>query len=169
MPQPLKEILTGPQGAKYGALPKIAIPGDDETVLRFAQELLGEVKTKPIYRRDNIPVYPYEEKARIEGMNPSTFRTFIDRYVACFKQKFDDKGEPYDVVRTINRETAQGVLDCIDFWSGLREVAQVNPVPMPFMDAEGNVSLLQPGYDEKTKTLTLDESNYHASNASAGN
>ena len=155
MPQALKEVLTGLQGAKYGALTKIAIPGDDETLLRFAQELLDELKPRPIYRRDNIPVYPYDEKARIEVMSASTFRTFVDRYVACFKQKFDDKGEPYDVVRSINKETAQGVLDCIDFWSGLREVVEVNPVPMWAMDAEGNVSVMQPGYDEKAKTLTF--------------
>jgi hypothetical protein len=157
MPQQakLKEVLTGPQGAKYGALTKISIPGDDETLLRFAQELLDELKTKTIYRRDNIPVYPYEEKARIEVMSASTFRTFVDRYVACFKQKYDDKGEPYDVVRSINKETAQGVLDSIDFWTGLREVVTVNPVPMPLMDEDGNVTLLQPGYDEKTKTLTF--------------
>src|SRR6266478_7108684 len=136
MPQALKEVLTGPQGAKYGALPKIAMPGDDETLLRFAQDLLDELKTKPIYRRDNIPVYTYEEKARIEYMEPDTFRSFVDRYVACFKQKFDDKGDPYDVVRTINTETSKGVLRCIDFWSGLREIVEVNPVPMPRVDAE---------------------------------
>jgi len=155
MPQALKEVLTGPQGVKYGALPKIAIPGDDETLLRFAQELLDELKTKPIYRRNNIPVYPCEEKARIEVMSASAFRTFVDKYVACFKQKFDQHGEPYDVVRSINKETAQGVLDCKDFWSGLREILEVNPVPMCVMNAEGNVVMLQPGYDEKTKTLTF--------------
>lgn len=155
MPQALKEVLTGPQGVKYGALPKIAVPGDDETLLRFAQEVLDELKTKPLYRRDNIPVYPYDEKARIEVMGASTFRTFVDRYIACFKQKFDDKGEPYDVVRSINKETSQGVLDCIDFWSGLREVVEVNPVPMWARDAEGNVAVMQPGYDEKAKTLTF--------------
>jgi hypothetical protein len=155
MPQAFKEVLTGPQGVKYGALPKIAMPGDDETLLRFAQELLDELKTKPIYRRDNIPVYPYEEKARIEIMSASTFRTVVDKHVACFKQKFDDKGEPYDVVRSINKETAQGVLDCIDFWSGLREIVEVNAVPMCAIDAEGNVICMQPGYDEATKTLTF--------------
>src|SRR5438477_12081354 len=155
MPQALKEVLTGPQAVKYGTLTKIAIPGDDETLLRFAQELLDELKTKPIYRRDNIPVYPYEEKARIEVMSASAFRTFVDKYVACFKQKFDQHGEPYDVVRSINKETAQGVLDCIDFWKGLREIVEVNPVPMWAEDAEGNVFVMEPGYDEKAKTLTF--------------
>lgn len=155
MPQALKEILTGPQAVKYGALPKIAIPGDDETLLRFAQELLDELKNKPIYRRDNIPVFPYDEKARLEVMSASAFRTFIDKHVACFKQKFDHAGDAYDVVRTISKETAQGVLDCKDFWSGLREVMTVNPVPTCVMDEEGNLSLLQPGYDEKTKSLTF--------------
>jgi hypothetical protein len=151
----LKEVLTGPQGAKYGALTKVAIPGDDETLLRFAQELLDELKSKPIYRRDNIPVFPYEEKARIEVMSASAFRTFVDKYMACFKQKFDYAGDAYDVVRSISKETAQGVLDCKDFWSGLREVIEVNAVPMPFKNTDGKLALLEPGYDEKTKTLTF--------------
>jgi hypothetical protein len=151
----LQEVLTGPQGAKYGALPKIAIPGDDETLLRFAQDLLEVLKEKPIYRRDNVPMFPYEEKARLQEMTAQTFRTFIDRYVACFKQKYDKDGEPYDVIRSVNKETAAGVLECIDFWSGLREIIAINPVPMPVVDAEGNLKLLQPGYDEETKTLTF--------------
>jgi hypothetical protein len=155
MPQALKEVLTGPQAAKYGPLPKIAIPGDDETLLRFAQELLDELKSKPIYRRDNIPVFPYEEKARIDEMSASAFRTFVDKYVACFKQKFDHNGDAYDVVRSINKETARGVLDCKDFWSGLREIIEVNPVPMWSRDADGNLTLTEPGYDENTKALTF--------------
>ena len=157
MPQAkLKEVLTGPQGAKYGTLVKLAIPGDDETVLRFAIELLDELKNKPIYRRDMVVVRPYTEKARIEPMSASTFRTFVDKNVAVFKQKYDEKGEPFDVIRTINKETAQGVMDCDDFWIGLREIVSVNPVPMPVIETDGgSVKLLTPGYDEVTKTLTF--------------
>jgi hypothetical protein len=152
----LKEVLTGPQGTKYGALVKLAMPGDDETVLRFGTELLDELKNKPIYRRDMVVVRPYTEKARIEPMSASTFRTFVDKYVAVFKQKYDEKGEPYDVIRTINKETAQGVMECDDFWMGLREIISVNPVPMPVMDENNeNVKLLTPGYDDVTKTLTF--------------
>jgi len=47
-----------------------------------------------------------------------------DRYVACYKQKYDQKGTPFDVIRTINKETAQGVLECEEFWSGLREIVR---------------------------------------------
>jgi hypothetical protein len=152
----LKEVLTGPQGAKYGALTKLAMPGDDETLLRFAQELLDELKPKPIYRRDMVVVRPYTEKARIEPVSPSAFRTFVDKYVAVFKQKYDEKGEPFDVIRTINKETAQGVMDCFEFWSELREIVTVNPVPMPAADENGeNDKLLHPGYDEARKTLTF--------------
>jgi hypothetical protein len=157
----LKEVLTGPQGLKYGALVKIALPGDDETLLRFSQDLLDELRLKPIYRRDMVVVRPVmvtpgmKTGGRIEPMTASSFRTFVDHYVAVFKQKYDEKGEPFDVVRSINKETAQGVLDCDDFWSGLREIVTVNPVPMLSADEEGNVTLLQPGYDEKTKTLTF--------------
>jgi hypothetical protein len=103
-----------------------------------------------------VVVRPYTEKARIEPMSPSTFRTFVDKNVAVFKQKYDEKGEPFDVIRTINKETAQGVMDCDDFWIGLREILSVNPVPTPVIETDGgSVKLLTPGYDEVTKTLTF--------------
>lgn len=155
-PPHLHEVLTGPQAQKYGSLPKVALPGDDDTLLRFAEELLHHLRGKEVYRRDNVAVYPYHEKGRLEIMTAQTFRTFIDRYVACFKRKFDNSGEPFDVIRSVNKETAAGVLDCIDFWSGLREVVSINPIPMPSIDEEGNMHYLRPGYDEKTRTLTFE-------------
>jgi len=153
----LHQVLSGPQGKKFGALPKVAIPTDDETLLLFAQELLVHLRKHGIYRRDNVPVVPYQAKARLEIISAQALRTFVDRYVACAKQKYDQKGTPFDVIRTINKETAQGVLECEEFWSGLREIVAVNPVPKCVIDleAEKPLRLLQPGYDEKTKTLTF--------------
>lgn len=150
----LKEVLAGPQGKKYGPLPKVSLPGDDEQLLFFAQQLLSVLRNKAIYRRDTVAVFPYPEKARLEMMDGQSFRTFVDEFVACYKQKFGEKGAPYDVVRTMNRETAEGVLRCFKFWSGLREIESVNPVPRPVLVGD-QVKMLVPGYDEETKTLTF--------------
>jgi hypothetical protein len=155
MPAKLQEILIGPQAAIYGALPKVALPGDDETLLRFAKELAELLKDKGIYRRDATVVYPYQQKARLHAMTAHAFRTFIDEFVACSKQKFDNNGEPYDVIRSVNKETAQGVLEAYRFWSELHEIIAVEPLSVPVEDEGGNVSLLDPGYDPKTKTLTF--------------
>jgi hypothetical protein len=151
----LHEVLSGPQSKKFGALPKVAIPGDDETLLRFAKEILTHLHKKEIYRRDNIPVVPYKAKARLEILTAQAFRTEVDEHIACFKQKYDEKGTPYDVIRTINKEAAQGVLEARHFWSGLREIEAVNPVPMAAWTWEGPVNLRKPGYDEASKTLTF--------------
>lgn len=151
----LQEVLAGPQSAIYGPLPKVALPGDDETLRRFALLLLPHLKGNGIYRRDNVPLFPYEEKARLEIMNSQGFRTFVDKFVACYKQKFDSHDEPFDVLRSMNKETAEGVLNCFDFWKELDEIIEINPVPLPAMADDGTLSLLLPGYDDKTKTLTF--------------
>ena len=100
---------------------------------------------------------PYKEKARLEILTPHAFRTLVHRDIACCKRKDDDKGNPFDVVRTINTETAQGVLECSEFWIGLREILAIRLVPTFVLDPDAatGARLLQRGYDEKTKTLTF--------------
>ena len=155
-PQPLQEVLAGPQSTIYGPLPKVALPADDETLRRFALLLLPNLTDKGLYRRDNVPVFPYPAKARLEMMSAQSFRTFVDKYVACYKRKYDDHDEPFDTIRSMNKETAEGVLQCFDFWSELEEIVELNPVPMPAMAEDGSVYFLEPGYDAKTKTLTFE-------------
>jgi hypothetical protein len=154
----LQEVLVGPQAAKYGALPKLPLPGDDQTILRFAMDSLTLLKGKPIYRRDRVPVLLYPERARLEVLEAQTYRTWVERYFVCYKQKFDHHtGEPFDVIRSMNKETAEAVLKCVDFWRGLPEIEAVNPARSLSIDEEtSEMSLLQPGYDDKTKTLTFE-------------
>ena len=153
----LQEVLTGWQSVKYGPLPKVQLPADDALLSRFAQEILEIVRMKGIYRRDNVPVLPDPVRGRLEILDAQTFRTWVERHLVCFKQKFDKDGEPFDVLRTMNKETAEGVLKCMEFRSGLVEVVSVNPVRLPSIDEEtGELTLLQPGYDERTKTLTFE-------------
>lgn len=152
----LQEILAGPQSVKYGALPKCELPGDDVLLSSFARQLLGIVNDKGIYRRDNVPVFPYFERARLEILEAQTFRSWLEKFLVCFKTKFDEGGDPFDILRTMNKETAEGVLRCIEFWSGLPEIVTVNPVRLPSLAADGTYSLLTPGYDNKSKTLTFE-------------
>jgi hypothetical protein len=150
----LQEILVGPRCVKYGPLPKIELPGDDVLLLDFARQVLAVVKDKGIYRRDNVPVFPYMERGRLEIFEAQAFRSWAETVLVCFKTKFDDAGEPFDVLRTMNKETADGVLKCIEFWTGLLEIVTVNPVRLPSV-SDNLLTLLEPGYDEKTKTLTF--------------
>lgn len=155
-PSPLQEILAGPQSVKYGPLPKIELPADDVLLSYFARQILALVKEKGIYRRDNVPVFPYTERARLEILEAQTFRSWLEQYLVCFKTKFEED-DPYDVLRTMNKETAEGVLRCIEFWSGLLEIVTVNPVRLPCCATDnGPITLLKPGYDEDSKTLTFE-------------
>ena len=152
----LQEILCGRQVATYGPLPKVEMPADNVLVSHFARQILQLVKDKGIYRRDNVPVFPYVERARLEVLEAQAFRTWLERFLVCFKTKFDGAGDPFDVLRTVNKETAVAVLKCIDFWTGLFEIVTVNPVRLPSLAADGTLTLLEPGYDEKTQTLTFE-------------
>jgi hypothetical protein len=153
----LAELLSGPQSRKYGALPKVELPSDDALLLRFAKQILAVVRNKGIYRRDNVPVLAHPALFRLEILEPQTFRTWVEHFLVCYKRRFDRNGTPYDVLRTMSKEQAEGVLKCAEFWSGLPEIEAVNPERSLAIDPEtGEMSLLSAGYDPKTKTLTFE-------------
>jgi len=141
----LQEILAAPKSTIYGPLPKIELPADDVLLSDFARQVLALVQDKGIYRRDNVPVFPYMERGRLEILDAQTFRTWVERYLVCFKTKFDHAGDAFDVLRTMNRETADGVLRCIEFWSSLPEIVTVNPARLPTSFENGQLNLLKPG------------------------
>jgi hypothetical protein len=153
----LQEVLTGPQVAKYGAMPIVLLPGDDELSSHFAAELLQILRDKGIFRRGNVVVLPDLEAGCLRVVRAHAFSTWVERHLCCYKMKFDRNGEPYHVLRTMTTEQAEKVLACEDFWKGLPEIEAVNPARSLSIDGEtGEMSLLQPGYDEKTKTLTFE-------------
>jgi hypothetical protein len=152
----LQEVLTGPHAHKYGALPKVELPSDDALLSRFAQHILAIVKDKGIYRRDYVPVLAYPALRRLEVLDPQTFRTWVEQWLVCYKRRFDRNGVPYDALRTMTKEQAEGVLKCAEFWSGLPEIRTVNPERSVAIDPDtGKMILLDIGYDPKSKTLTF--------------
>lgn len=151
----LQEVLAGPQSAIYGPLPKIALPGEDELLSRFATELLSMVKEKGLFRRDNVVVYAYDQRRRLEEMEPKTFRTWVEKFCVCYKTKYDDNGDPVNPLKTMPKEAAEGVLACLDFWQGLPEVERCQPVPLPIINDAGELVLLEAGYHAESKTLTF--------------
>ena len=154
----LQEILCGPQSTRYGSLPIVPLPGDDELGLYFAKHLLEILKDKGIYRRDNVVVRPYAEGGCLKIVEAYAFSTWVEHHLLCYKTTFDQDGYPsYPVLRTMSKAQAERVLACEDFWKGLPEIEAVNPARSLSIDAEtGEMSLLQPGYDEKSKTLTFE-------------
>ena len=151
----LHEVLAGPLSETYGALPKIALPGDDELLLYFAKRILDLVKDQAIYRRDTVVVYPYEQRARLEPMEASAFRSWVEDYCVCYKVRYDQAGDPMHFLRTMPKDIADGVLNCVEFWQGLREIEECNSCPLPVLGGDGGMELLLDGYDAGSKTLTF--------------
>ena len=152
----LHEVLSGPQADIYGMLPTLALPGDDTLLLLFARQILEVIKEHSIYRRDNVVVYPYEQRARLEPMEPTAFRSWIEDYCVCYKVRHDPAGDPYHVLRTMPKDIADGVLACQDFWQGLREIEECSSCPLPVYAADGAMVLPLAGYNPETKTLTFE-------------
>jgi hypothetical protein len=73
----------------------------------------------------------------------------------CYTYKVKDE-QPVKVKKTMNAETAKGVLSSPAFKRELRLLSRVNPIPMPVQRADGSLELLKPGYDEPSGALTLD-------------
>jgi hypothetical protein len=144
----LQEIWSGPEGP----LPKIMLPGPDSLLSVFAKELAGVAKTKGLYRRDNMVVL--SEKGRLEIVTPQRFRTWVEEHLVCYKPKFDNAGDRYDVLQTMNAEVADGVLQCDDFRRELPRVRALNPVRAVLIADGVPARLLPIGYDADTKTLT---------------
>lgn len=157
MKRVLLEILSGPQAKRYGALPKVQLPDDDSLLSLFAREILAIVKQKGVYRRDSLPVLAHPALVRLVILDPQTFRTWVERFLVCYKRRWDRNGQPFDVLRTMTKEQAEGVLKCDQFWTDLPEIEAVNSERSLVIDPEsGEISFLKAGYDAKTKTLTFD-------------
>jgi len=161
----LQQVLAGHLGVRFGARPAIPLPDDDEMLSETASLLLQNVREKGIYRRDSVVVYPYAPKRRLEMMTAQTFRTWVEVKggVACVKTRYDRSGDPYQVVRTMPKEVAEGVLQSVAFWPELPEIARVAAVPMPVVRSwdddgwpTGAIDLLQPGYDHQAEIFTFD-------------
>lgn len=152
-----REVLAGPLAKKFGFKPKVEAPGEQQSLLLFIEDLLPVIENKPIYRRDNVPMFPNEEKGRLDQVRPSAFRSWVDRYAVCTREKPDKKtGESEEVIKSIPKDVAEAVLTSEDFWPRLREVMAVNPVPRPSIAKPGApMKLLMPGYDDATETLTF--------------
>lgn len=151
----LQEIFCGPQATKYGCLPLVPLPGDDELSLYFAKHLLEILKNKGLYRRGNLVVCPDAERACLEIVTPQAFTTWVEHHLLCHKKKLPDGS--YHVLRTMSTKTAETVLACEDFVKGLPEIEALNPTrSLSIDDQSGDMTLLPVGYDEKTKIFTFE-------------
>lgn len=98
---PIYEVLAGEMGAKYGALPVVSLPQEDELLISFVHSMGGHLNSKGIYRRDRVIVIPNEERGRLDEMEPEMFCSWSQAYVVTSKTRHDKNGEPFSVYKDI--------------------------------------------------------------------
>ncbi len=152
----VRKMVTGQMAQKIGALPKVELPGDNARLKECVKETLSYIAGKGLYRRDGVLVLVYEKKRRLETMKPDAFRSWVETYIAYYKIRIDDKKVPRDVIKTLPREFAVGIMESWDFWPNIQEIQRIVSVRLPMRGANGigDVVLMPVGYSEAHKTLT---------------
>ena len=154
---PIYEVLAGEMGAKYGALPVVPLPQEDELLISFVHSMGEHLKTKGIYRRDRVIVIPNEERVRLDEMEPEMFCSWSQSFVVTSKIRHDKNGEPFSVYKDMPTEAAKKVLVSTHFYPYLSAIDEVHTVPLPKCDAEWNVELMPPGFDSGIFTFPVQE------------
>lgn len=152
----LRELTTHPELlARFGPLPVIPLPQDDEPLIVFIDRLVRELKDKGLYRRGPVVVVPMPGERKLMTMEPKMFVSWIQHFVATSKLKLDRNDDPRPVLRDMPTEVAEKVLMSLDFWPHVPEIDEVHAVPMPTLAADGSLELMGEGYHEASKTFTF--------------
>jgi hypothetical protein len=149
----LHEVLTGEMANRYGPLPVVPLPAEDELLIGFVHALGSHLRGKGIFRRDYVVVVPDEEKRRIRSISSDFFCSWSQQYVVTSKTKHDANGQPYTVYKDMPGEVAKKVLDSKFIRPYLDEIEEVREVPLPRADGS---ALLEPGFTDGTFTFAFE-------------
>jgi hypothetical protein len=140
--------------------PRIRLPSPGRTPDAFAGDIVKELRLKPIFNHGGIVSVVDDKTFVLRRMAPTKFRTWIesDGDTVCETWVGGKDGEYADM--GMSEETAKAVLDSPRFIRGLREVVRVNTVRLPVRRENGDIELLQPGYDAESKILTIETVSY---------
>jgi hypothetical protein len=152
--QGIHEVLTGRLGARYGAIPVIPMPQENELIIGFVQSLAHHLKGKGLYRRDRLVMIPNYEQGRLVIMSDNHFCVWSQKYVVTSKEKRTKDGEIYTVMKDMPTDSAKKTLESDMFVYSLGRIDEVHGVPMPKLSG-GNISLMESGYDEELKVFTF--------------
>lgn len=151
---PVLQKLTGPATAKYGVLPKIQLPSDNELQRSFNESVAHVLQGKGIYRRDILPVIPWE--SRLFEMKPAPFISWATQHFIPYKMKVDRSGEPFEVLRDMTEQIAKNVLADMSFIQRLPPIHRIFPSPVPIINEADSLVLCTPGYDPSSGTYVYD-------------
>lgn len=149
----LHEVLTGEMANRYGPLPVVPLPAEDELLIGFVHAMGSHLHGKGLYRRDYVVVVPDVEKRRIRAMSSDSFCSWSQAHVVTSKIKHDANGQPYTVYKDIPGEVAKKVLDSVWLNPFLEEIEEVHSVPLPRTDG---AALMEPGFTDGIYTFSFE-------------
>ena len=151
---PLLQKLTGPAAARYGALPKIPLPADNELQRSFNTDVAHVLKSSDLYRRATVPMLPFEGALR--EMDPANFVSWSQQYFVGYKTKTDRDGNPFTILRDMTESTAKLCLKSTELIAATPMIHRVYPSPVPIITEQGALILCTPGYDPSTGTYVFE-------------
>lgn len=138
--------------------PKIRLIGDQRELIHFAQEVGEVLRSKNLFRRDRTPVVVNHEKIRLDSMTPQALRSWAQRHIVFFKDKSMGEGDDkatITIVKTMNVDTARGLLESWEFLDYLPEIERLNPTRMPALLNDGRIELMPVGYFPEQRIYTM--------------
>jgi len=147
VPSDLYVLLTGERAERYGALPVIPLPGDDERLLEFVRAMGARLAAgAEIYRRGPVIHFPDQATRQLVTMKPEAFCSWSQDYVETVKIKHDKNGDPYEVHGDMSKDLALKVLEGPAFKEAIPEAQEIRPVPVPVRRDDGKVVLADAGF-----------------------
>jgi hypothetical protein len=151
---PILLKLSGPASVRYGTLPKIPLPGDNELQKSFNIAAATALHGSGLYRRDILPVIPIEN--RLIEMSPAQFITWATDYFIPYKIKLDRQGLPFEVVHDMSQQHATVCLSDNAFILELPAIHRMHPAPVPLINDANSLVLATPGYDPSSGTYVFE-------------
>ena len=145
--------------------PHYKLPADDRELREFARDIgrecchpkdgtLPDDARPRLFRRGMSPVFVNAETKRLEAMSAELFRTWAGQFVACYCLRY--RGAYNEgVIRTMNLDTARGVLASHEFLDQAAQIERLNDTLLPAIKTDGQIELLRPGYFADRRIFTF--------------
>lgn len=137
----------------------VRLPCEDYNLTNFAKEVGNILNKNGVFRRDEMVVTVNRERGVLVEMEANRFRTYVEKHCTPARFFWDKHGSCTKREMTMSAEVARGTLASDTFIEQQRSLVRVNQVASPVWrqgDGDANkIELLQPGYDEESRTFTV--------------
>jgi len=158
----LIEVLTGPMAARYGAVPVIPLPQDEDLLNWFIEEMGAILADKGIYRRGTVIMLPDAEMVRLNVMEAKVFCSWAQYNVVNYKTRWGKNGDPIRVYKDMPTEIAEKTLSSPIFLRNIPEIEEVLPIPMPERLVDGGIKISDPGFLNGKFTFAFEKQKNHS-------